>query len=513
MAYTHNSAFVKGQVLQAESLIAMEDAIINLEDSKQDNLSLKTINGQSLIGSGNISISGTANSNTIAVDDFPSLPYAIYKNTYGYEVEDILSTKSISFTKYYIDTENGSDDNNGLTEGAPFLTLKKALTSASNKDAFITIINDNAQLFFEDIYGNEYAMKGNLVIKANSNATIINGIKTPNFTATSYNNVYQMDYSSYATNLVASNGKYGIVDLRKDNIDAMGAYIPYTVVNSLSDVENTEGSTYVDTSNQILYVHPVDTISTVHPLIQTRGFRYSVRNTTNDTMLYLENLNVIAGFYLSGRPSLDETSTYTTEFIAKNCIFQHNIGGDGVPVSNFNIAYLINCVCAYPSADCYNYHATYLSEKQILNTVFVEVNCQAEEAGYYSYTFNGTRYNMNLTTCHEGVNVLRVNTTGRHGDGPMVADVNGCRSICIDCHVFNNKYNFSGTNVGCYTFNEANAVHSGKATLINCFGQDARITDSNGFYNLYSSVTNTEVKGGNLLDSKYTVTQDLMIKN
>lgn len=508
MAYIKQGFVNNETVLTAEMLDHIENGIIDLENKQ---INLKTINGQSLFGDGNISIAGTANSNTIAIGNFPALPYAIYKNTYGYEVEDILSKKSIEFTNYYVDTESGRDTNNGLTEEAPFLTLKKALVTGSNKNMCITIINDNANLFFDDVYGNEYAVKNNIVIKAKTSANIINAVKSPEFSLIDdYENVYKMDTSSYK--LATSKNVFAVIDLDEENKDDMGIYLPYTKVESVEDVSNTTGSAYFDVSNNILYVSPKKTIDTIHPLISTYGFRFSMRNTSS-CLLYLENLNVISGLYLSGRASLDEEDTRTNEFIAKNCIFQHNFAADGVPVADFDICYLIDCICAYPLADCFNYHATRMSETQILNSVCVEVNCQAEEAGYYNYTFGTNRYIMNLSTAHEGINILRVNTTGRHGDGPMVADVNGCRSVCIDCHVFNNKYDFTGTNVGCYTFNESNAAHDGRATLINCYGQDSRITDSNGFYNLYSSVTLTEIKGGNLLDGKYLITQNMMIKN
>lgn len=508
MAYIKQGFVNNETVLTAEMLNHIEDGIVNLENKQ---INLKTINGQSLLGDGNISISGTANSNTIAVDDFPALPYAIYKNTYGYEMEDILSKKSIEFTNYYVNTESGLDTNNGLTEETPFLTLKKALVTGSNKNICITIINDDANLFFDDIYGNEYAVKNNIVIKAKTSANIINAVKAPEFSSVDgYENVYKMDTSSYK--LTTSKGVFAVIDLDEENKDNMGIYLPYTKVDSVEDVNTTTGAAYLDTTNSLLYVSPKKSIDTIYPLISTYGFRFSLRNT-NDCLLYLENLNIISGFYLSGRSTKSEEDTRINEFIAKNCVFQHNFAADGVPVADFDVCYLMDCICAYPLADCFNYHASRMTEDQILKSVCVEVNCQAEEAGYYNYTFNTNRYIMNLSTAHEGINILRVNTTGRHGDGPMIADVNGCRSICIDCHVFNSKYDFSGTNVGCYTFNEASAVHNGKATLINCYGQDTRITDSNGFYNLNSSVTLTEVKGGNLLDGKYLVTQDMLIKN
>lgn len=65
MAY-EKQTFVKKQVLKADHLNHIESGIETIENSKQDVLidgqTIKTINGQSLLGSGNISISGGSGS-------------------------------------------------------------------------------------------------------------------------------------------------------------------------------------------------------------------------------------------------------------------------------------------------------------------------------------------------------------------------------------------------------------------------------------------------------------------
>lgn len=449
----------------------------------------------------------------VEVEDFPALPYNVYKLPSGkYAVEDILATREETFTEYFVDSVSGSDTANaGTSEDAPFLTLKKALTTAANKCAKITILNDDAVFWFDDLYG-EYATKKSLIIQAKTGAKIITGVKSPGFTLLSgYSNTYESaDLSGYRC--MSSANVYSAIDLDADNIDTMGLYVPYANVASIAEVEATAGTCYYDSSAAKMYVHPLNSVDTVHPLSSSYKFRFNLSTATENTMLYLENLNIIAGFYMAARSAASDTDTRTLEFIAKNCIFQHNIAADGIPCSNYDTAYLIDCVCGYSKPDCFNYHASNMTETQILNTCYVEVNCQAEEAGYYSEAFSIKSYINNLSTAHEGVNILRVNFTGRHGMGPMIADVNGCRSVCIDCHVFNEKYDFTaGSNMGCFTFNESSAVHAGKATCINCFGYDKR----DNVPVLNSTVTKTEVRGGNLLNAgdDFTVSGDLLILN
>ena len=452
---------------------------------------------------------GASADELVEIEDFPSLPYDIYKNSNGdYYVSDILTTRNESFVNYYVDTENGSDDNAGTSESAPFKTLKKALTASLNQQFQINIINENAVFFRDDLYG-EYPLKKSGVIRAENTAMIISGVKEPEFSLfDGYSNTYaSKDLSGYK--IVGSSGIYGVVDIDSNRLDDYGLYKAYSKVDSIEEVEATESSYFYSEENSTMYVHPENSIDTVHPLTSDYGFRWNLTQSTEKTMLYLENLNIISGFYMGARSAVDESDERCLEFIAENCKFQHNIAADGVPVANYDIAYLIDCTVGFTKADGYNYHASYMSETQRSNTVYAEVNCKAEECGYYTEQFGIASYINNLSTAHEGVNILRLNTTGRNCLGPLIADVNGCRSVCIDCNVINEKYDFNGSNIGCYTFNEGQSDKAGKATLINCYGSDTR----DFAYKLYSSITTTEVSGGNLLDSEndYLVTGDLVV--
>lgn len=67
MAYTKQT-FTSGQTLKASDLNTMSHGIKDLDDGKQPKLvsgaNLKTINGQSLLGSGNIEVEGGSDSET-----------------------------------------------------------------------------------------------------------------------------------------------------------------------------------------------------------------------------------------------------------------------------------------------------------------------------------------------------------------------------------------------------------------------------------------------------------------
>ena len=105
--------------------------------------------------------------------------------------------------------------------------------------------------------------------------------------------------------------------------------------------------------------------------------------------------------------------------------------------------------------------------------------------------------NNNLSTAHEGINVLRVNFSGHDSYGPQIADVNGCRSVNIDCAI-SNSYQYKGS-AGNYQFTQTSATRKANITLINCYAHDSR----SGELRLYSNVERTTVVGGNLLERNF----------
>src|SRR5699024_10494304 len=88
---------------------------------------------------------------------------------------------------------------------------------------------------------------------------------------------------------------------------------------------------------------------------------------------------------------------------------------------------LLNCRAFNIRRDGFNYHNT-----QQVNgggTIFDD-NCHAENTGGDQDTGNN-----NISSAHEGIHIIRVNTTGKRSNGPLIADVNGCYSLNIDCFV------------------------------------------------------------------------------
>ncbi|MBR2889378.1 MAG: leucine-rich repeat protein, partial [Oscillospiraceae bacterium] len=444
-------------------------------------------------------------SGAIVIEDFPTLPYDVFRSMDGtYFTENIYASFDEEFTEFFIDTVNGSDTNAGTSRDAAFKTLKQALTAAYGKAFIITIINADAVLYSDGLYG-EYVLKETGAIRAESTAMLLGGLENPGFTlADGCSNTYiSADLSNYS--IQASNGVSAVVDVDNRNLDEMGLFAALTPVTSVAQVETTDGSYYYDTNAARMYVNPRYSIETIHPLLATHPLRFNLLKAEDDTTLYLENLNVIGGFFMSCRSAADETDTRNLQFVAKECTFQHNFRNNAVSVSNFNLSYMIDCRVGYSLQDGYNYHAVSLTTEQRIDALHVEVNCQAEECGYYRMMFGVGDVNNNLSTAHEGINILRVNFTGHNSYGPLIADVNGSHSVNIDC-VISNDDRYDGGTV-CYQASQnSTSIRNGKMVLINCYAYDTRP----GVNLLSSSAAETVVLGGNVLD-KYSVVGELTV--
>ena len=67
MAYTKQT-FTSGQILKASDLNTMSQGIVDKQDKLVSGTSLKTINGQSLLGSGDIAINSSGSSSGVVVN-------------------------------------------------------------------------------------------------------------------------------------------------------------------------------------------------------------------------------------------------------------------------------------------------------------------------------------------------------------------------------------------------------------------------------------------------------------
>ena len=396
----------------------------------------------------------------------PTLPYKVYKTFNGYICEEPTDNIDISgWRRIYVDSSIGNDTNNG-SDGNPVKTIKRAEYLAKkemqdNSGSVVIEIADGSVFYYDDI-PDSYSFTKPIIIRcSDGNATIFAG-KKPTFTASN---------NHYVSEALTDYTIIGVVDTSEK--DDYGLFSPLTVVSSESDVENTIGSYYIDTTNKIVYVNPKDDIDDIVVIFSNKyAILLSIVGFAASGFCMLENLNYVGNSSATGRASNTVGETVKRTIYAKNCKFQYGFSNNAVSFNDFEYTYVIGCVAGYCKLDCLNYHFT--RKPTPTEALVVEVNCYGKEGGYY-YKPNGT--SDQISTCHDGANILRCNTHGYNSDGSQIADVNGCYSVLLDCNVVNTSYaGQSGASYAPYRFDNAAAPRNGKTILQNCFGYDSRNT-------------------------------------
>ena len=394
---------------------------------------------------------------TIQPSDFPTLPYPVTRDLHGqYDVSaDILADKDTSeFYHYYVDSVNGSDSNAGTSADAPVKSFKKALTLALNKAAYITIAAGSV-FWDDDLYG-EYSVNQSLVIDGNG-STLIWGVKGAGWTA------YEGKAGVYVSEDLSAKACVGCVDMGADNKDMYGFY---KGMKPAASIDAMVANTYFwDATNTVMYAYPRDggNIADIHPMRASYGLRWNHLTASADTFMYLRNFEYIGSYFDSVRATaFPATQDLKYEGYFENISMSHGMTGDLFIVSNYDVSYVWGCKSGYSKLDAFNSHMNGLVDTSAQrDKLCVMVNCAATEAGWYDAA---TANIDNLYTAHEGMSILRCNCNGSNARGPMIADVNGCRSINLDCQLINAGYSSSSITAA-LSFNDVQAVQSGFITL------------------------------------------------
>jgi len=143
--------------------------------------------------------------------------------------------------------------------------------------------------------------------------------------------------------------------------------------------------------------------------------------------------------------------------------------------------------CGY---DGFNYHSELITDPYGL--VF-EYDCYGYNHGKLS---GGTG---NVTTAHDGIAIIRVNSVGHDSVGPVLADVNGCDSLNIDCTMYDSLLGDQYNTKSAYYFDAQGAQRQGGAWLINSGGGGNGTWTVNTDGNIPVYVNN--LKGNNIPDA------------
>lgn len=372
-------------------------------------------------------------------DFTPTLPCNFYRDSNNVMRHDMSFSSYKTGTKIYVDLVAGNDSTGNGTIGTPYKTIKKAADiAAAGGDASYCITVVNTTPFMRDeIIGT--------VTFTNKTIAIVHNVVGTRIVMSAGQRGLSWTADGAGTWKATRGGVYACYDFRVK--DADGVYIPLTAKGSVALAQATANTWYTD--NTTVWVHTPDglipTDSTIGVCVGAGLPVITLLGTSKLYMEYVDNLGLNyedAGFKVSGDVS---GATVVGEFVANNCTFSSRgrsttVYGNAIDLINIKKVYMFSCSGGYATADIFNYHFTNVPVGNRRDCFVLEYNCIAKNAG-----IGKTTHINNATTCHEGVNILRIGCIGFNTEGPTMADVGGCYSIVVDCYMYDSLYAVNGT--------------------------------------------------------------------
>lgn len=394
--------------------------------------------------------------------DFIPVPFKLYRGTSGKVMHTHKIPNYMAYAnKYYVDYSLGLDTNDG-SEALPFKTIRGATDKISAGEPGDYVIICKTQFFARD----EHFVSSNWVIK-DKRVAIVSADPTKKVYITSA----QRDLRWTADENVFKAARSQIKAIfSRTELDAFGLNVPLENKTSLVDCKATSNSWFTDGTsiwvNTGLAVAPTEDS---HIICVNIG-QFTITLDYSD--LYLENVFILAGRVSSGLTILtalnaakEPNSSFTAKdsnFIGSNRIVGEITSGNGLSIVNIKTTLLFNCKSAHGNYDGFNYHYPGVDIAFVRSCLVVEYDCVS-----YMHGLLLTATSSNATTCHEGISILRINSIGFETHGPVLADVNGCYSILIDCKMRDSLLLNGSRSYAAFYFNST-ARSGGKALLINC---------------------------------------------
>jgi hypothetical protein len=364
-------------------------------------------------------------------------------------------TKYTGGTKIYVNVDTGNDTTGNGLEGTPYKTLGKCfIVARDGADSKYEIVVLNSTPFMRDECNMVVTLTNKIVAITPQNFAnqilITNAQRSLSWVVHS-GSVYKVTRS---TTLAVFDSSIK---------DADGVYIPLLNVATLEECEAASGTWYTD--NTTLYVNPyagslgsayfwasIGTNSTGTTLLGTSALYFKNTTFAVSTIATIDDAFAVSGD-ITG-------ATVVGELCLNNCRLSGgrmktiNELGNVVSCKDVKNVFLFNTVASYAKRDCFNYHYAEMTLAQANTCLVIECNCIGRYAG-----FGNAENNNNITTAHEGTNIIRMGCVGDNASVPCI-DINGCYSIVIDCNMTGARYTD-----GTYKFSSDN--ENGKAYVIN----------------------------------------------
>ena len=370
--------------------------------------------------------------------------------------EDLPFTTSV--TKY-VDTENGSNSNNGSTKALAYKTLTYGISQMSADTTFIIC---NKVLYRNELPDTGRTISYSMNIIPESEHCIFGTYDKLTWNQDAeYTNVYS------ATRSGVING----IDIRaNDN----GVYSLLTNVETLQECSALKNSYYTDGSTVYCNIGEEVTNDKVLFTLGVSAPPWKIQSNSTNLKLYFENIDFLCGN--TGAFDILGNSSYVPELRLYNCkiLFNKNTSTDGISLRAAKGIFM-NCTVDRNRKDGFNYHAN-----SGIKSYGIEINCIGSNNGLGS----SDTYN-NGSTAHDGCQVIRINGNYFNNKGGNVADVNDDTiTININCNAFDSLANSNNGSDTDFVAQQSGAT----LYLYNCYSKGSRSK-----YNLYAVADNAYV--------------------
>jgi len=353
--------------------------------------------------------------------DFTFRPFSIFEQNGIFNVDkkpfDLISDKVSKMQAYYVDYQNGSNSNDGLTESTAFKTIIYAINTAGAR----LIYTRGGDIIQSDGFGlisGTSGVEDIFIIKKGLDKTyILNNLLSPIFT---------LDTGTTYSTLVAGITAINVVDFNFENSNGFKTNLDE--VASLAIVNSTPNSYWINTGTETLYLNLKDgRVPDANVFILKNSSDNRIQK--DGGYVYNEGLSYIGGLYAyRHRGITTATSDSDANYLAENCEYLYSSQNGFGTTDNQGVTWLNNCNAYRNGSDGFNYSqgSIYTLSKNI------EVNCQSFDNGYKQTV---TSFH-NGSSAHTKHTIIRINGKYFRNIGPNVIDVYGAFSLNIGVEAF-----------------------------------------------------------------------------
>lgn len=422
-------------------------------------------------------------------NDFDSKGIKLFRNTDGKIIHninfDIIENQSFDKILYF-DTEKGNETTGDGTQANPYKTLRKCLEFITTSDLTKFKIYGKGILLRNEVNATQPATitgKTIIIIANNDDKSKISVSNSDGNHRTTSDNIEPYPKTIWTLeNGIYKTTKGAVVNCFDKKVrNIFGAVEPMKFVANATECKNTPHSWTIVSG--VTYVNTFDNREPDKDVLVCRTMT-STGVIIQNSIIYFKDFEFFVGDGVGG---FEPYAKFDSGIVIKgdvnskvyfvNCnattgnattIVASGGGTRGFKIVDVGETYMINCVSPQASNDNFSYTSNQVADVDKKRLFVFEYGCIGFNSG-----INNSGDNNQISTQHNGGNILRVNCNYWSSGGQVIADTGGVYSICVDCKAENSRLKTGGWNDTSYWFDN-DAVfdnRQGKAYLLNCCGE------------------------------------------